>query len=160
MACTVLLPQITGNPDGYFARLPTLNVSILNNTAVLVSSLPLPDYAVASPEGLLLFTSVRELYAGQYTARLFANQSGLDDPRLIGSFTVLYNAPSNNPATIGVVVGVVVSGVSQGSAAEFQGVGALALLGCADPITGTHFAHYRILSLVSVLIVRLQSLDL
>ena len=63
--------------------------------------------------------------------------------------------PGPNPTALGpeIIASVVAAagGVTGGMAAELQAVGALAMMGCADPNTKSTFGSYRVLSPVAVM---------
>ena len=139
--------QVVGNPEGFFAHLPSVVVTVLNDTCAEVTFSSLPAYTIAANEGLQLFTTIHLLYAGQHSN----GHDGFDQALLVGTIVVEANVPAYPAPTVGVVVGVAVGGAAAGAASELQGLGVLALLGCSEPLTSSNLGSYRILSPVAIL---------
>lgn len=139
---------LTGSPDGFFKSLPTFDLALLDASNLSVSISPLPSFEIKVDEGIGLFTSLRGLIGSD--ADLV---SGAEPDALVLMGHILCVAEEVSAGTPSVVTTVVAGGsaVAAGMAAELQGVGALAMMGCADPNSKSSFGSYRVLSPVAVL---------
>ena len=146
---TTVPPIVVCNAEGFFSLTPLVDVVLLNATTYRLTLRKVDQYWINVEEGLQMYTTPQAL-PGSYLP------PSLDlTPLLIrvGTLLVTPDASGELPATVGVVVGVGVGGVvlPGGSAAQLQGVGALTMIGCSDPLSTSRFSSYRILSSVAVL---------
>ena len=136
--------SVTGNYLGFYYATPKTNIQVLNGSAINVTLTPLPAYSIQVGESLLLYTTLRELL----DMPALIDDRDVDELHHVGSIvTVRAHSAISLPSIV--TVSVMVGGGLVGGvvAAELQGVGALALMICADPNTqGRFVGSYRILS--------------
>lgn len=137
---------VTGNELGFFFAMPNTTILVPNSSALNLSLTALPSYAIEVTERMMLYTSMRELL----DVVVLMDHGDVDELHLIG--TVEVHKPDTGMSAPSVVTTVITTGAGAlgGMAAELQGVGALALMGCSDPNTKSRFGAYRALSPLAV----------
>ena len=136
---------VTGNANGFFKFAPNVSVWVLNRSTIGVSVAALPAYSIKTNERLVALTTLRALVGGPERTDF-----DMDAALVLGIFEVsVADTSMSGPAVTTTVLTAV--GALLGASAEFQGLGALALLGCADPATRARFGVFRVLSPVAVI---------
>lgn len=148
MAKPLVLSGVTGNAEGFFAVVPEIRLQLQSSENLTISLSSQVSYSISVDEGLELYTTLRGLIGRD--AELVPSVDP-DALLLVGRLRSTAGDDGGSLPSVVIAVAGGVGGAAAAMGAELQGLGALAMMECADPNTKSNFGSYRVLSPVAVI---------
>lgn len=146
VAVRLVRMSVVGNLLGFANRLPVVNVTVVNDTAIQLTTSALPGYSIQEAEKLEVLVP---------TASIVGPWCADDGDVVMGVLQVQATTSQSSTAVTTAVVGAVAAAVGAvgmaGMAADQQGLSAFAMMGCSNPETKESFGSIRVLSPFAVL---------